>query len=865
MRCPFPVIRIYYPLRKAFLALPTTECATSRVSDLLDRAKEYWNFSAPSLLRLVARSGCTLNLHADDIPLNICPNLSVIPRSDDRDRGHPLPVLELVEVRPENEAERGKMTLVLSCCDSDSRFLHNAIIKLRLASVTTRVFGSISGFLSEVHGQSPQDFAVFDCRGVDAHCAHLSASELIRNLLSSRYFVRCRLGDEAVKAIHDRCYPIETDLIKTEEDYVRTLNGFRENVEPVLAKIPSLSQTVVLDLLESAGRIFLLHTQLLHKLTERRRDFFYPLGEIFMPFSRELLLYQQYLGKYREIVDGIDRAAEKDRNVRELIAQFPQTAYADGLSLESVLIQPVQRGPRYPLILKEVIKKTPMRHPDYAALKKALRTTEASISKISGLILQASRFTEMGQLAAQIEGNAQVFEGNRWLVDHFEVQRASTKYLFVLFSDEFWILRGSQPVSRARYCDFWLEKYASKSVAHRSGALTTSYVCLNPSVRGRLIDQYREASASAQAKSAAYSSTAQWELYMEELALVFHSMAAMAGRIYIFGGLDEFSDPQNSLYEVTFAGPHTYTARKVATPTQPSPRYHAAMTSTDDALYVYGGTDDGTQGFGDFWRYDGTQWHHVETGSGDRPPTGFGLDLCWFPGQNGQKGDLLLTGVIGTFMFWKFSLQDLTWTSVEPDMPMPPYVGHKIFRIQDGCGLIVGGHTLDNGLFNNSVIWFSSFGRYSKILLCNGMPPTDRTWATYGKIKSYIFVVGGENEFQDFLIDVDCQQWSMPRNIGIKNSCPSFYGAACFCDEAAIWIHGGFSDTNQIQVAFYKVTLHTRDEVSDELPGLFWIQDCVKDDWVLNMMTNPASIKDESWIPTDKKPRRRMISGKEVD
>jgi hypothetical protein len=54
--------------------------------------------------------------------------------------------------------------------------------------------------------------------------------------------------------------------------------------------------------------------------------------------------------------------------------------------------------------------------------------------------------------------------------------------------------------------------------------------------------------------------------------------------------------------------------------------------------------------------------------------------------------------------------------------------------------------------------------------------------------------------------------------------------------------------------SFFKAALRTRDEVSNELPGLFWIQDCVKDDWVLNMMTNLASIKDELWISADKKP-----------
>lgn len=50
------------------------------------------------------------------------------------------------------------------------------------------------------------------------------------------------------------------------------------------------------------------------------------------------------------------------------------------LDLPSLLIQPVQRMPRYQLLIRELIKKTPKEHIDYKELEKALeKCTEINV------------------------------------------------------------------------------------------------------------------------------------------------------------------------------------------------------------------------------------------------------------------------------------------------------------------------------------------------------------------------------------------------------------------------------------------------------------------------------------------------------
>jgi len=54
-----------------------------------------------------------------------------------------------------------------------------------------------------------------------------------------------------------------------------------------------------------------------------------------------------------------------------------------GIDLSSLLITPVQRIPRYELLLKELINCTWETHPDYTNLEKALQTIKGVASTIN--------------------------------------------------------------------------------------------------------------------------------------------------------------------------------------------------------------------------------------------------------------------------------------------------------------------------------------------------------------------------------------------------------------------------------------------------------------------------------------------------
>ncbi|XP_046890033.1 phosphatidylinositol 3,4,5-trisphosphate-dependent Rac exchanger 1 protein [Hypomesus transpacificus] len=72
--------------------------------------------------------------------------------------------------------------------------------------------------------------------------------------------------------------------------------------------------------------------------------------------------------------------------------------------LEGYLLSPIQRICKYPLLLKELLKRTPKKHPDYPAVEEALQVMKAVCSNINETKRQMEKLEALEQLQSHIEG-----------------------------------------------------------------------------------------------------------------------------------------------------------------------------------------------------------------------------------------------------------------------------------------------------------------------------------------------------------------------------------------------------------------------------------------------------------------------------
>lgn len=96
------------------------------------------------------------------------------------------------------------------------------------------------------------------------------------------------------------------------------------------------------------------------------------LGTIFLTLTDFLKTYISYCNNYPRALETISELKEKNKRFVDFINECQLNERSESLNLNMLIIMPIQRIPRYVLLLKDVLKYTPEDDPDYEKLTRAL-------------------------------------------------------------------------------------------------------------------------------------------------------------------------------------------------------------------------------------------------------------------------------------------------------------------------------------------------------------------------------------------------------------------------------------------------------------------------------------------------------------
>ena len=122
---------------------------------------------------------------------------------------------------------------------------------------------------------------------------------------------------------------------------------------------------------------------------------------IVQPQSPYLKLYTSYCNNYELALEAYERCIKEERFGRfiKICSAFPET---QNLSFASYLIMPVQRIPRYRLLLEELFNSTDPAHPDYVHLSDALTEIKGVASYINHQMRVFKSFQEIQRIANEV-------------------------------------------------------------------------------------------------------------------------------------------------------------------------------------------------------------------------------------------------------------------------------------------------------------------------------------------------------------------------------------------------------------------------------------------------------------------------------
>ena len=152
---------------------------------------------------------------------------------------------------------------------------------------------------------------------------------------------------------------------------------------PKLAAIVQHPQVQVF--FSTATQILTLNSQFSEELSSQVADFSATtnVGLIFLHYAPLFRCYGLYASSHERVSAFLLNASRTEPAFRAFVTAAAADSRCKGQTLESLLIMPIQRIPRYRLLLEELRKKTPDDHVGYADLQGALQQVAEAASHIN--------------------------------------------------------------------------------------------------------------------------------------------------------------------------------------------------------------------------------------------------------------------------------------------------------------------------------------------------------------------------------------------------------------------------------------------------------------------------------------------------
>jgi hypothetical protein len=166
------------------------------------------------------------------------------------------------------------------------------------------------------------------------------------------------------------------------------------------------------------------------------------IGELFSQYAPFFKMYNVYVNNYDEAAKVLDTLlhAKQYKSFQAFHEQKRNDPKSHGHDLQSYLIMPVQRIPRYKLLLSELISNTDENDPSISELKNALEKISQVAIAMNQDMKNVQKRDEILKLQSKFVPNMQLVSPGRILVHKGQLSKMNRRegyqnYLFVLFND----------------------------------------------------------------------------------------------------------------------------------------------------------------------------------------------------------------------------------------------------------------------------------------------------------------------------------------------------------------------------------------------------------------------------------------------
>eukprot|EP01080_Neovahlkampfia_damariscottae_P001182 gene1182-10696_t len=232
------------------------------------------------------------------------------------------------------------------------------------------------------------------------------------------------------------------EILETETAFVTNIGKTLELYYYPLFLNPIVSKSKREEVFSGLENIYKLNSKILVKF-KNRIDHWHEnprIGDLFVEFSPYLKIYTTYFVKYEKSLNWILQQSKKDSKFETFLnLRRGDKFMTEGSKITSFLITPIQRIPRYKLLLQEMLKKSPSDHIDFNDLKQALCTISDVADYLNLQVQSRNKFTKMKKIASKLLQIDDIIIKNRRFIQHERVLEktslSTTNCVLFLFND----------------------------------------------------------------------------------------------------------------------------------------------------------------------------------------------------------------------------------------------------------------------------------------------------------------------------------------------------------------------------------------------------------------------------------------------
>ncbi|XP_029362096.1 faciogenital dysplasia [Echeneis naucrates] len=227
-----------------------------------------------------------------------------------------------------------------------------------------------------------------------------------------------------------RLLNIAKELLQTEEAYVKRLNLLDQVFCTKLTEA-GIPQDVITGIFSNISSIYCFHDKfLLPELKTRitgEWDSNPRIGDILQKLAPFMKMYGEYVKNFDRAMDLVNTWTQRSSQFKSVVQNIQKQDVCGNLTLQHHMLEPVQRIPRYEMLLKDYLKKLPDDALDRKDAEKALELISTAANHSNAAIRKMEKMNKLLEVYERLGGEEDIVNPANELIKEGHIKKMSAK------------------------------------------------------------------------------------------------------------------------------------------------------------------------------------------------------------------------------------------------------------------------------------------------------------------------------------------------------------------------------------------------------------------------------------------------------